>query len=521
MALVHRSRSSTTDSNSNPDPTSSLREALDKFEAALTASQKQQLRATAQVPTASSVIEFVTKVDLDSKNRAGRCVASRLCTFLDATQQFSGVVSTFVSSNPATAALVWGSVKFAILAASNVTSYFEKITALLMRLGKFCPTYEKFAHLFPGCPELQSALCDYFAVAIRLSTRILQVSQRPALTQIFTSVLTTFESEFMPFQNDLRQASQIVSLSISLASQMAMQQACEEQKTFRGLTKVFHSDARREFAKADRWRNERAEREERKLRVSVKENLSTIDHLKPWRQAQRERVAHTAEWFKDDEGFRNWQCEAASCILWCSGTMGTGKTVLASQVIAHLFESRNQTDIIAFYFCRSDHRDSLLPRKVLGSLARQMLDTRIDKASADELQDWSTASKDLDEHDLVDFLICNLEKRRTYYLIIDGLDECEEEDIRRLSKSMERLLSQSPGHIKLLNIGRPESGSVFSKHTTPQFKLSFTKASSRPDLRRYIDTRLEELIELGLLNLNKPKLIVDIAKNLEKRSEGM
>lgn len=42
-------------------------------------------------------------------------MASRLQNTLQFIQQFSGVVDTFVSADPSTAALAWGGVKFTIL----------------------------------------------------------------------------------------------------------------------------------------------------------------------------------------------------------------------------------------------------------------------------------------------------------------------------------------------------------------------------------------------------------------------
>ena len=510
MALVTRSRSRPAPTLSS-DPTSSLREAIDDFKKALTVDQELQLHATAQVPCASSVLAFVTQIDENNNGRAGRCVSSRLCNFLDATQQFSSIVGTFASSNPATAALVWGSVKFAILAASNISSYFEKVTALLMGLGKFCPTYEKFAHLFPGCADLQNALCGYYAVIVRLSIKILEVSQRTALAQAFSSVWTPFESEFKPLQDNIRQASKAVQLSISLASQMAIQQVSEDQKANYGWTKTFFNGTR----------HAKAEREARKLRLAVKENLSKIDHMRPWRQAQRDRVGGTAEWFREDLNFQDWECSDRSCTLWCSGTMGIGKTILASQIIAHLFNTRKQSDVIAFHFCRVDENDSLLVRNIFGSLARQMLDIQLESAKIDELQKWCDSSKDMGESDLANFMSEHLDKRLTYHIIVDGLDECEKQDVLLLTRNLTRMIGTYSGCLKVIYVSRPELGSIVSKVARPTFEFSITKEKNRSDRRIYIEAKLTERLEDQRLELSNPALVATISDALENGSEGM
>jgi len=187
----------TTDSNlPAANPTAPLAEALQSFDKILSEEQQQHYRSNFSKPDASSVIAFVSKVDADNKGRAGKCVAPRLCTFLEAIQQFSDVVGTFVNSNPTIAALVWGGVKTAILTASNVASYFDKITSLIMTVGRSCPTYKQFGLLYPGSVDLQKALCGYFSIVIRLCIKIIEVSQRSGVMQVLSPILNPFEAAF-------------------------------------------------------------------------------------------------------------------------------------------------------------------------------------------------------------------------------------------------------------------------------------------------------------------------------------
>src|SRR5271168_1823741 len=143
MALLIPSRSGTPTTH----PTATLTDALQSFENVLTEEQRQNYHDNFTKPDAASVLTFITQIDADNRGRASKCVAPRLYTFLEATQQFVGVVDTFVSSNPRIAALVWGGVKTAILAASNIASYFDKVTSMIMNIGKVCPTYQQFGQL--------------------------------------------------------------------------------------------------------------------------------------------------------------------------------------------------------------------------------------------------------------------------------------------------------------------------------------------------------------------------------------
>lgn len=103
-----------TNPNGTSAPDGQLQAALNKFEANLAPEQKQHLQKITAVPDTSSIIAF-TNLDNENTKRRSRCVATSFSTFLQSIQQFLSVVDTFVSSNPAIPALVWGSVKLAVL----------------------------------------------------------------------------------------------------------------------------------------------------------------------------------------------------------------------------------------------------------------------------------------------------------------------------------------------------------------------------------------------------------------------
>jgi Skp family chaperone for outer membrane proteins len=361
----------------NPNPTAPLTQALQSFENILAEEQKKQYRNTSTKPDASSVIRFVAQIDANSKGRGSRCVAPRLCTFLDATQQFVGVVDTFVSSNPTVAALLWGSVKTTILAVSNVASYFDKVTSMIMKLGRSCPTFEQFGLLYPDCVGLQSALCDYYTIIIQLCVKILEVSRRTGVTQMLSSIFNPFESEFKSYNDDLDLAAKDVQLQISLASKQADRETAklleddrkENAGHWRSALK-FQKAAENEFAEQQQCRLRKAGRDSGKMKSEIRANLSTIDQVKPWKQAIQQRAPDTASWFQNDTTFRDWEHDKHTALLWVSGTLGVGKTVLVSNIVAHLHTIRNRLYIISYFFCRWDREESLQARNILGSVRK-------------------------------------------------------------------------------------------------------------------------------------------------------
>ncbi|PKY07436.1 hypothetical protein P168DRAFT_302363 [Aspergillus campestris IBT 28561] len=507
------------------DPTLSLKQALTDFGDILTEEQKRQFQVSSTKPDVSSVIAFVGEIDANNSSTTRRCVAPRLYTFLDALQQFSRVVDTFVSSNPAIAALIWGGVKTAILTASNVASYFDKITSMVMAIGRSCPTYQQFGQLYPGCVALQRALCDYYAVIIQMCIKIIEISRRTAITQTLSSVFFPFDTEFKSFQDNLDQATKEIQLQISLASQKADKEARKllehESQVNTSFRRRLFKKYEKEHAEAHQWRIDMLKREAAKLKLDIKTNLSTIDHTKPWKQATKQRVPSTAEWLLQEPLFRQWKDSPDAAIFWCSGTMGVGKTVLMSNVVTQLNASRKSNDVISYYFCRGDDAVSLTSRSIIGSLARQLLEQEIDHAKGESLWDLHKDSCGLDTSEVVNFMLSRLKANRTYYLLLDGLDECDNSQIEKVAWNMTRLCDKRPTNFKIICAGRPELEKQLFRVIKPKFKLSVTERKIKADMDNYIDTILGRCLEEELLKLQDPKLIIDISKALRDGSHGM
>ncbi|ORY59052.1 uncharacterized protein BCR38DRAFT_352092 [Pseudomassariella vexata] len=97
------------------NPTAGLQSALDDFQGVLSKEDKTKLQRIKGTPNADSVIQFTALLDRENTQRRGSSIATRLYPILLSVQQFSGIVDTFASSNPAIAALVWGVVKLTML----------------------------------------------------------------------------------------------------------------------------------------------------------------------------------------------------------------------------------------------------------------------------------------------------------------------------------------------------------------------------------------------------------------------
>lgn len=214
---------------------------------------------------------------------------------------------------------------------------------------------------------------DFFTAIITLCVKVVEVGQRCGMKHLWSSVINPFETEMKSSLDAIDSQLKHVHIQTRLASQQAADEerrlADSERKSneaFRLSSFTFRKEVRRgqEAAQLRRLAKDKG-----KLRRAIAEQLSSVDHLKPWKQAQRRRMPSTAEWFRTSPYFEKWRQGNKSAILWCPGFMGAGKTVFASNVIAHLFSTHQNHEVVAHYMCQSDLQKSLLALEIIGSVA--------------------------------------------------------------------------------------------------------------------------------------------------------
>lgn len=390
-----------------------------------------------------------------------------------------------------------------------------------MSVGKMSLLYQHFGHLYPGCEELQKSLCEYYAVVVRRCIRIIEVSHRTTYGRVISSVFCSFETEFKGFQSSLEQAARLVQLQISYASKLAAKEAAKlaelenrENADHRRRTLIMHKNIKAEHSEAQKWRHHNRERKIAKMRSIVLANLSKTDHIKPWKQAIKNRAPRTAEWFEHEPDFLTWKNKSGSKMLSCTGTMGTGKTVLVSNIIAHLYNTQDSPYVICYFFCRSDDETTLQARNILGSLARQILDISINHATQDDLENLVAETRSLDAEDVIDFVAPHLQPNKRYFVIVDGVEECDVTQIRTLARETRKLWPwQTQSDLKIFCACRPETEPELFRTCAPDFRISLGRSKMQPDINRYIDFTLSRCLEEGELKIEIKLLSLKSQKN--------
>ncbi|KAL8732018.1 MAG: hypothetical protein Q9181_004084 [Wetmoreana brouardii] len=486
-------------------PEVKLAQALDDYGKILSDEERRQLYDQGP-PDAMAAINFTTLLDRDRSNRSRQCMGPRLITFLESVQHFSGVADTFVSSHPELAALVWGGVKVALLARYIPAKGYRKhcVTTILPSYGFVSTQRDVFGSQVFKC--------------------FLDLSRLPK------ELLVSFKAEFGPYQNEIERFSKEVQDEADLASKQAQKQENELQAIERSEAKKLRQSWTNftkgyQITQAEET-NRRLETNRRKLeknRIEALDALSTYDHQKTYKQIRKECVPGTSMWICENPAFDAWLSETLKT-LWLIGRLGSGKSVtsLSACIIAYLIKKNvSSKDVTAFFFCRFDDQESLKARTIIGSVAKQL----VNYLPADTFRQFD--HRNIDGVAIIEFLEATLDHSRWYFIVLDGLDECEEAQLKEAAEIFHNLLLLPRLHIKFFWSSRPNVQNWLPGRFLTKQHIDLGTVENQDkitcDIRTFIHITLEEWLDGDTpeLQINDPTLIITITDRLEREAQGM
>ncbi|KAJ5626943.1 hypothetical protein N7528_004370 [Penicillium herquei] len=368
-----------------------------------------------------------------------------------------------------------------------------------MVIGRSAPRYEKLALLYPRSKELQSFLIEYFVVVVQLCHRILKFTQKSALGK-FGATLN--DSDLITFQNQLESRSRDIKDEV----EYLMAQRIEEQASF--TTQLWS----RKYSK------EVTHQRQMKAYFGALDFCSTYDYMSPWKQARR--LGNTVL-FHESLSYMTWRERAYSCSLVLTGRLGAGKSVLLANMVDDLnLYHRGKNMKVAFFFCRHDLPESLKPRIIIGSIARQLIWSM--PGLAEGVGDYNLKGQP-DEFEAIRHLLgVLLPSSFKAYLVIDGLDECEPEDRRAVIQEI-RWLQQRFSLLLCASVRKEPRDPYKIDDAWEKFESVDITAipDNASDIEIFIETELEARITSGKLTIGNPLLVLEIQDALLKGSQGM
>ncbi|KAF4777265.1 NACHT domain-containing protein [Colletotrichum scovillei] len=473
---------------------------------------------TRSPPTAMEVLRLTEEINRDGahRHRSWRPNATRLVTVLERIRQFAPIGDVLVGgAQNLLASGVWATVRMTLEISLSFLSYFDKVSTLLMRIGKSSSLHKDFALLFPTCRQTQAYMCEYVIVFIKICKKITIDAHKSFASHLATSFTSTFDSVFKPLEDDLRSWGQLIENRVAvLVAKANIESNTSSVEKFSRFQIMISRDA------AHRDRETRAHR----LFEALAPNQKEFESI--W---TRERKKGTSSWILNDKSYQEWLGTKTSATLWLQGNLGSGKTVtmasvVADRLIAHKNPTETATDprgfqSVAFFFCKNSNQTTLQDHNILGSVVHQVLRSSSLARFLDTF---------LDEHEMkhqvfhaefcVDLLLSITPPAWQCVLVLDGLDEAPIEEVESVLGQLHRLMQFR--RVKLCCSSRPTSGckSVAASSIGITQTISFESVDRSEDLQSYISAEVENWklirpISSRLEQLVKEQLLV--------RSQGM
>ena len=174
--------------------------------------------------------------------------------------------------------------------------------------------------------------------------------------------------------------------------------------------------------------------------------------------------------------------------------------------------------MVSFFFCRYDDQESLKARTIVGSIARQLA-SNLPRDAFTKLE-----HSEPDTTAITTFLQAKLGERRRHFILLDGLDDCEETHAKEVVDFFQKLV-ESPLQVKVYCSSRPISWLPLKFR--PQQHINLDSDENRNklalDINHFIQISLEERLEgeVPELVIDDPTLILDIRDRLQAEAQGM
>ena len=378
-----------------------------------------------------------------------------------------------------------------------------------MTIGRHFPKFQMLKLLYPKSKELRNALCEYYIAVVGLCKKSVLFLQKKPTSRLWFTTRSYFESEFAKLRDDLEELADNVRFHFEIESAMAQRKEAMKAEKSRDVTARIWENSLQSRREVEKRRNE-------KTIGKFLAACSTYPYQKALNLVYQQ--ARTT-WLFDKDEYKQWKQEKNSATLWISGKLGSGKTVLSASVVENILSLEPGVVEVAYYFCRYDESVSLDSRTIIGCLAKQIF-ARVQS----EIPDFAAKVSEIEEGVLDSQLILGyLEdllpiKSKKYFVILDGIDDCSEKEIRLLMGYLQRLLN-SGRLFYVYYSSRPDFPPWASTLLTPQ--LSLTMSENGSEIERYIEIELHNRLEEGCLCVSNLEVLCLIQDTLLKKAHGM
>ncbi|GIJ81640.1 hypothetical protein Asppvi_000139 [Aspergillus pseudoviridinutans] len=272
-------------------------------------------------------------------------------------------------------------------------------------------------------------------------------------------------------------------------------------------------------------------RSEPSFNETLLERITSYDHEKVHQRVSRKRLVGTTQWFMNHPDFQAWFSGKEYPCLWCSGKIGSGKSIIASAVIeeARLRSSKLNSPTI-FFYCdeqRASEQGLLILSSFIKQLCEYLIRTsqpfpeKIKKILHRYFGREREAPDIEDSQDILSQLFYAV-PNTTY--IVDGLDALDQTDAKYLLSCLRSLFFNSSQPLmgsQILFFSRDHlAGNMDIAMFMPDICRISTSENVVHDIRVYIEESIADKMVYKRLTEDNT-LLSEMKHTLLKESSGM
>ncbi|KAI6765074.1 hypothetical protein HG531_012173 [Fusarium graminearum] len=375
------------------------------------------------------------------------------------------------------------------------------------------------------------------------------------MTQITKAFTSSFQSEMRQYVDAVKVKAENVQRDIELVKaktdrheQKMQEREREEAATNRSLVVASLS---KNWNQVSKFRKEsRKESNERKQRQAL-DALSTYNrYTTSLNSARNKRHLHTASWIFEKQEFKDWYAPKETPVLHIAGksefSISDSSTrnnidigfswlwkdylicqLLRSSIIEFINNKQSESEVVSFFFSRFDDSASLQCDTILRSLifqlaSRPSLNKTIENKglySDLELAKDQSYSRD----SLKKLFHRSLALVEKWFIVLDGIDECDAEERRGLFGFLSDLLANENacGKVKLLLSCRETLNHDIRTWFTSTLHVVTGSKTTSQDILTYAEDILHEKLSKGELVLGDINLAEEILRFISLKEQGM
>ncbi|KAL2680451.1 hypothetical protein Neosp_008052 [[Neocosmospora] mangrovei] len=276
-------------------------------------------------PGPDDIIRLTEEINRDGAraHRSWRPYGTRLVAILERLRQFAPIGDVLIGgSQNLIACGVWAVVRLSLETSLSFLSYFENVTDMMLRLGRSLSLHKDFAMLFPRCSTLQSYMCEYTIVMVKICKKIVNDCAKSTLSQLAASLTSTFDGVFKPLESDLTTWAQLIEKRATILLAKA---------DIQSHSSVLERFNRLQMTMSRESAIQQKDTRKHQLFTSLCPDQGEFNLI--WR---RERKRGTSSWMYETDAYKSWLSSKAEPVLWLNGNLGSGKTVTMASAVAHL-----------------------------------------------------------------------------------------------------------------------------------------------------------------------------------------